>query len=68
MLLLDIESKGKKWKKRFYFDRNSLNFSEVGDIVQKAWRKEQSGSRFFKLQHWRKEYQKRKKMEEEFLL
>ena len=51
MLLLDTELRGKRWKKRFYFDKNWLNFEEVGDIVEKAWRKQQYGSRLCKLQH-----------------
>ncbi|XP_071920734.1 uncharacterized protein [Coffea arabica] len=41
MLWLDTEPRGKGWKKRFYFDKNWLNFGEVGDIVANAWGKQQ---------------------------
>ena len=50
MLLLDTEPGGRKWKKRFYFDRNWLKNLGVGEVVSRAWSKQQTGSRCYILQ------------------
>ncbi|XP_027108907.1 uncharacterized protein [Coffea arabica] len=51
MLLVDIKpAMGKRWKKRFVFDRNWLQHKEMGNIVKSAWNTSCIGSRFFKFQ------------------
>lgn len=40
MLLLDTEPVGRRWKKRFYFDKRWLQYKEVHNVVGNAWRKE----------------------------
>ncbi|XP_071933546.1 uncharacterized protein [Coffea arabica] len=41
MLLLDTEPKYRKWKKRFYFDKNWVQNKEVKGIITTAWGKQQ---------------------------
>ena len=41
---------GKKWKKRFMFDREWLQQENIGEVIGKAWREHQPGSRLYKVQ------------------
>ncbi|XP_071932920.1 uncharacterized protein [Coffea arabica] len=51
MLLVDTKpAMGKRWKKRFMFDRNWFQHKEVGNIVKLAWNTSCIRSRFFKFQ------------------
>ena len=67
MLLLETEPKSRKWKKRFYFDKNWVQHKEVKGIITTAWGKQQVGSKGFRLQQkikecrmalldWRRQY------------
>ncbi|XP_071939813.1 uncharacterized protein [Coffea arabica] len=49
MMLLDTDSCGRKWKRRFFFDRNWLKHKEVGELISREWGRQQDGSRCFKL-------------------
>ena len=49
IVLFDTDSKGRKWKRRFFFDMNWVQYKEVGEIISREWGKQQEGSRFFKL-------------------
>ncbi|XP_027148760.1 uncharacterized protein LOC113749274 [Coffea eugenioides] len=55
MLLLHTEPSGRKWRRRFYFDRRWLQYQEVNGVVKKAWEREQVGSRFYQLKNRIKE-------------
>ncbi|XP_071914055.1 uncharacterized protein [Coffea arabica] len=51
MLLLHTEPKGRKWKRKFNFDRRWLQYQKVNGVVKRAWVKEQVGSRLFQIKN-----------------
>ncbi|XP_027171528.1 uncharacterized protein LOC113771107 [Coffea eugenioides] len=49
MLLLDTAPGKERKKKRFYFDKRWFQRERVQQVVEKAWHKEEQGSRMFKI-------------------
>ena len=39
----------KRWKKRCMFDRRWLQQEDIGEVIGKAWRENQQGSRLYKV-------------------
>ncbi|XP_071925086.1 uncharacterized protein [Coffea arabica] len=50
ILLLDTQPEKRKWKKCFQFDRRWIEYAGVEEVISKAWKWEQEGSRLYKLQ------------------
>ncbi|XP_071926239.1 uncharacterized protein [Coffea arabica] len=49
MLVLDTKPVGRKWKRRFMFDRRWMMQEDIREVIGKAWGEEQQGSRLYKV-------------------
>ena len=49
MFLLDTDPGKERRKKRFYFDKRWLQREGIQQVIEKAWSKEEQGSRMFKV-------------------
>ena len=49
MLVLDTKPVGRKWKRRFMFDRRWMMQKDIREVIGKAWGEEQQGSRLYKV-------------------
>ena len=50
MLVLDTNPVGKRWKKRFMFDRRWLLNKKIKEVIGNAWEEQQHGSKLYKVQ------------------
>ncbi|CAA0827005.1 Unknown protein [Striga hermonthica] len=55
LLLITLEPRGVKIKKRFYFDRRWLAREGIREVVAEAWGKQQDGTPMFRFQEKVKE-------------
>ena len=49
MLVLDTQPGGRRWKRRFVFDKRWMLKEDIGKVIGEAWQEEQAGSKMFRV-------------------